>query len=70
MTVFVTGATAGFGLAIAKKFAADGAKIVGTGRREARLLELKKELGDPVSGFEVRRRETGRDRKGNCGNSG
>lgn len=46
MTVFVTGATAGFGLAIARKFAADGAKIVGTGRREARLQDLKKELGE------------------------
>lgn len=46
MTVFVTGATAGFGLAIARKFAADGAKIVGTGRRESRLQDLKKELGD------------------------
>jgi 3-hydroxy acid dehydrogenase/malonic semialdehyde reductase len=46
MTVFVTGATAGFGLAIVKKFAADGAKVVGTGRRESRLHALKQELGD------------------------
>lgn len=46
MIVFVTGATAGFGLAIAKRFAADGARVIGTGRREARLLELKKELGN------------------------
>jgi 3-hydroxy acid dehydrogenase/malonic semialdehyde reductase len=45
MTVFVTGATAGFGLAITKKFIADGARVVGTGRRKARLLELQKELG-------------------------
>lgn len=45
MTVFVTGATAGFGLAIARKFAADGAKVVGTGRRKERLAELQKELG-------------------------
>jgi 3-hydroxy acid dehydrogenase/malonic semialdehyde reductase len=45
MTVFVTGATAGFGLAIARRFAADGAKIVGTGRRAQRLEQLKKELG-------------------------
>jgi len=59
MTVFVTGATAGFGLAIVRKFAADGAKIVGTGRREGRLLDLKKELGDlffPLT-FDVGKRE-------------
>lgn len=59
MIVFVTGATAGFGLAIVRKFAADGAKIVGTGRREARLLDLKKELGDkfhPLT-FDVGKRE-------------
>jgi 3-hydroxy acid dehydrogenase/malonic semialdehyde reductase len=59
MIVFVTGATAGFGLAIARKFAAEGAKIVGTGRREGRLLDLKKELGDaflPLT-FDVGKRQ-------------
>jgi 3-hydroxy acid dehydrogenase/malonic semialdehyde reductase len=59
MTVFVTGATAGFGLAIVKKFAADGAKIVGTGRRKSRLEEVKKELGDaflPLT-FDVGKRD-------------
>jgi 3-hydroxy acid dehydrogenase/malonic semialdehyde reductase len=45
MTVLVTGATAGFGLAIVKKFAADGAKVIGTGRRASRLQDLAKELG-------------------------
>jgi 3-hydroxy acid dehydrogenase / malonic semialdehyde reductase len=45
MTVFVTGATSGFGTAIARKFAQDGAKVVGTGRRQDRLDELRKELG-------------------------
>jgi 3-hydroxy acid dehydrogenase/malonic semialdehyde reductase len=45
MTVFVTGATSGFGTAIARKFAQDGAKVVGTGRRQDRLDELQKELG-------------------------
>jgi 3-hydroxy acid dehydrogenase/malonic semialdehyde reductase len=48
MTVFVTGATAGFGLAIARKFAAHGANIVGTGRRTERLAVLKSELGDQL----------------------
>lgn len=45
MTVFVTGTTAGFGAAVARRFAKDGAKIIGTGRRADRLQELRSELG-------------------------
>ncbi len=45
MIVFVTGATAGLGAAIARKFLFDGAKVIGTGRRKDRLDELKRELG-------------------------
>lgn len=48
MIVFVTGATAGFGTAIARRFARDGHKIVAAGRRRERLEALKKELGAPV----------------------
>jgi 3-hydroxy acid dehydrogenase/malonic semialdehyde reductase len=45
MTVFVTGATSGFGEAIAKRFAKDDARVVGTGRRGERLNALRSELG-------------------------
>lgn len=45
MTVLVTGATSGFGEAIARRFVREGAKVVVTGRRADRLKALKKELG-------------------------
>lgn len=47
-TIFITGATAGFGLACAKLFVQNGAKVIATGRREDRLSTLKKELGNNV----------------------
>ncbi len=43
-TILITGATSGFGKAIATKFAQNGYTICITGRREDRLEELKKEL--------------------------
>ncbi|WP_020179370.1 SDR family NAD(P)-dependent oxidoreductase [Methylopila sp. M107] len=48
LTVLVTGATSGFGEAIARRFAGAGAKVVGTGRRVERLETLKSELGDSL----------------------
>lgn len=45
MVVFVTGATAGFGEAITRRFIGGGHRVVGTGRRRERLEALAKELG-------------------------
>ncbi|MFW5417890.1 SDR family NAD(P)-dependent oxidoreductase [Nocardiopsis sp. CNT-189] len=45
-TVFVTGASSGFGAAIARRFAAEGARIVAAARRTERLDELRRELGE------------------------
>jgi 3-hydroxy acid dehydrogenase/malonic semialdehyde reductase len=47
-TIFITGATSGFGLACARLFAANGARIIATGRREDRLEALKNEIGDAL----------------------
>jgi len=46
MIVFITGATSGFGAAAAKRFVAEGAKVIATGRRKDRLQKLARELGD------------------------
>jgi 3-hydroxy acid dehydrogenase/malonic semialdehyde reductase len=46
MIIFVTGATSGFGAAIARRFVRDGARVIGTGRRADRLEKLRAELGD------------------------
>ena len=44
--VFITGATAGMGAAFARRFIAEGARVIATGRRADRLKLLQKELGD------------------------
>ncbi len=55
-SVLVTGATSGFGEAIARRFVLAGAHVVGTGRRSERLEALAAELGPRFSPrcFDVR----------------
>lgn len=45
MIVLITGATAGFGEAFARKFIENGHTVIGTGRRIERLAKLQKEFG-------------------------
>ncbi|XLZ72319.1 SDR family oxidoreductase [Massilia sp. SR12] len=45
MIVLVTGATAGFGAAMARVFVRNGHKVIAAGRRAERLEELASELG-------------------------
>lgn len=45
MIVFITGATAGFGAAMARTFVQNGHKVLISGRREDRLQALSAELG-------------------------
>ncbi|AFI90383.1 bifunctional NADP-dependent 3-hydroxy acid dehydrogenase/3-hydroxypropionate dehydrogenase YdfG [Pectobacterium parmentieri] len=48
MIIFVTGATAGFGESITRKFISAGHKVIATGRRQERLDALKSELGNAL----------------------
>lgn len=46
MNILVTGVTAGFGKAIAELLISKGHTVIGTGRRQEKLDELKSQLGD------------------------
>ena len=46
--VFVTGASSGFGAAVARRFAADGARVVAAARRTDRVRDLAAEIGPRV----------------------
>ncbi|WP_407526660.1 SDR family NAD(P)-dependent oxidoreductase [Lacibacter sp. MH-610] len=62
-TVFITGATSGFGKACAHRFAKEGYRVIINGRRAERLTELKEELQSQYKAqvhvlvFDVREKE-------------
>lgn len=47
-TILITGATSGFGAASARRFAAEGWRVILTGRRVNRLEQMQAELGTAV----------------------
>ena len=56
-TILITGATAGFGEAAARKFVVGGWRAIGTGRRGERLKALQDELGDNFLPLEIDMRD-------------
>ena len=58
-TILITGATAGFGEAAARRFAAGGWRVIGTGRRAERLRALQEELGEAFLPLEIDMRDIG-----------
>ena len=52
-TILITGATAGFGEAAARRFVSGGWRAIGTGRRGDRLRKLQAELGDAFLPLEI-----------------
>jgi 3-hydroxy acid dehydrogenase/malonic semialdehyde reductase len=48
MVAFVTGASSGFGAAIARRFAKDGYRVVAAARRVEKIESLRKEFGELI----------------------
>jgi 3-hydroxy acid dehydrogenase / malonic semialdehyde reductase len=59
-TVFVTGASSGFGAAVAHRFATDGARVVAAARRVDRVHDLASEFGPQVLPLELDVRDRAR----------
>jgi serine 3-dehydrogenase len=57
-TALITGATAGIGEASARRFAADGWRVIATGRRGDRLRRLSDDLGEACLPLELDMRDT------------
>lgn len=53
MIIFITGASSGFGAAMARKFISHGHRVVATARRQARLDTLAAELGPNLLPLEM-----------------
>lgn len=56
-TILITGATAGFGEAAARRFAGGGWRVIGTGRRGERLRALAEELGEAFLPLQIDMRD-------------
>ena len=52
-TILITGATSGFGEATARRFAAEGHRVIITGRRKERLDTLRQEQVEIRVTFEL-----------------
>ena len=48
MIVLVTGASSGFGAAMARRFVQQGHRVIAAARRSERLADLHGELGDAL----------------------
>ena len=53
MIILITGATSGFGAEMAHKFIGHGHRVIATGRRAARLDDLRASLGDNLLTIEM-----------------